>query len=204
MTLDTTVAKKWKSLTIMGGTSWGSGNTTAAAEFNFYHDPEAAASVFAKMPASLVPRIVTWETTLKGQFLGEKINFHPDQKTTKVIFLFENSLINFFQGKWLWERCKKMGIFSKPLFTNFCICDFAAAAVLVNEKAIKSSRIAPVAVATQFGIARGAMIIDNRPVEAQGVQTSNAGFSKAMIIDEIDMQLVQEMEGIQIGDSKVC
>ncbi|CAG5104371.1 Oidioi.mRNA.OKI2018_I69.chr1.g1220.t1.cds [Oikopleura dioica] len=105
MTLDTNVAKKWKSLTIMGGTSWGSGNTTAAAEFNFYHDPEAAASVFAKMPALLVPKIVTWETTLKGQFLGEKINFHPDQKTTK--------------GKWLWERCKKMGIFSKPLLPTF-------------------------------------------------------------------------------------
>lgn len=96
-----------------------------------------------------------------------------------------------------------MGIFSKPLFTNFCICDLAAATVLVNENVIKSSRIAPVAVATGSGIARGAMIIDNRPEAAQGVQTSNAGFSKAMIVDEIDMQLVQEMEGIQIGDAKV-
>jgi inosine-uridine nucleoside N-ribohydrolase len=59
-------------------------DVTAAAEFNFFHDPEAAASVFAKMPSSTIPAIVTWETTLKNLFLGEKINFHPEQKTFKV------------------------------------------------------------------------------------------------------------------------
>jgi len=186
MTLDPKCAEKWASLTIMGGTSWGQGNVTAAAEFNFFHDPEAAASVFSKMPSSIIPTIVTWETTLKNLFLGEKINFYPEQKT--------------FKGKWLWERCKGMGRFSEPLYSSFCICDLSAAAVMTEEKVVKSARVCQVAVESGSGITRGAMVIDNRPSAAPHVKSHKARFALAKIIDEIDMDLVHALDGIQLGD----
>ncbi|WP_309131965.1 nucleoside hydrolase [Brevibacterium sp.] len=44
---DADFAKNVRSLVIMGGSNNGRGNITAAAEFNFYVDPEAAATVFA-------------------------------------------------------------------------------------------------------------------------------------------------------------
>lgn len=45
--LDPSIAKLMKNVFVMGGTSYGKGNATASAEFNFHQDPEAAAVVFA-------------------------------------------------------------------------------------------------------------------------------------------------------------
>ena len=100
MTIDPNCAKKWRSLTIMGGTSWGRGNVTAAAEFNFFHDPEAAAAVFAKKPEELDTKIVTWEATREGTFKKEMINFHPHLATFKVLSLiFTFEIFNLILGK---------------------------------------------------------------------------------------------------------
>lgn len=53
---DTTFAGKVRSLTVMGGSNNGRGNITAAAEFNFYVDPEAAQVVLdAGFDLTIVP-----------------------------------------------------------------------------------------------------------------------------------------------------
>ncbi|MDQ7992698.1 MAG: nucleoside hydrolase [Propionicimonas sp.] len=56
---DPAFAARVKSLYVMGGSNNGRGNITAAAEFNFYVDPEAAQVVMDAGFADL--RIVTWD-----------------------------------------------------------------------------------------------------------------------------------------------
>lgn len=58
-----------KSLYVMGGSNNGRGNITAAAEFNFYVDPEAAKAVFA---AGFDVTVVPWDPlTLRHAVFGQ-------------------------------------------------------------------------------------------------------------------------------------
>ena len=60
--LDPELPKKYKELIVMGGAIYAQGNTpNASAEFNFYHDPEAAAIVFQNWENIT---LLSWETTL--------------------------------------------------------------------------------------------------------------------------------------------
>ncbi len=61
--IDPSVTGKLKDMVIMGGNSEGVGNTTMAAEFNFYADPEAAFVVLNKAACPLF--VVTWELCFK-------------------------------------------------------------------------------------------------------------------------------------------
>ncbi|MDO4613120.1 MAG: nucleoside hydrolase [Actinomycetaceae bacterium] len=56
---DRSFVERVKSVYIMGGSNNGRGNITAAAEFNFYVDPEAAQIVFEAGFANVV--VVTWD-----------------------------------------------------------------------------------------------------------------------------------------------
>ncbi|MDX2375975.1 nucleoside hydrolase [Microbacterium sp. LRZ72] len=68
---DRSIAQKVKRVFIMGGSNNAAGNITAAAEANFFHDPEAAAIVFAAgFPITLVP----WDVTMtQGVFTLEQL-----------------------------------------------------------------------------------------------------------------------------------
>ena len=57
-------------IVVMGGAVTAPGNVTAAAEFNFFVDPEAAAAVLAAgLPIDLVPLDVTRQVVLRGPAL---------------------------------------------------------------------------------------------------------------------------------------
>src|SRR5882672_527360 len=58
-------------LTIMGGTLYGRGNVTPAAEFNIFSDPEAAAIVFA---AGIDATVVPWEPCRTHLLMGAEID----------------------------------------------------------------------------------------------------------------------------------
>ena len=61
--LDPDLPQKYKELIVMGGAIYAQGNTpNTSAEFNFYHDPEAAAIVFDAW-ANIT--LLSWETTVK-------------------------------------------------------------------------------------------------------------------------------------------
>ena len=65
---DPSFAQNVRSLTIMGGSNNGRGNITAAAEFNFYVDPEAARTVFE---AGYQITVVPWDRlTLRDAVFG--------------------------------------------------------------------------------------------------------------------------------------
>ncbi|GAA1073265.1 nucleoside hydrolase [Nocardiopsis metallicus] len=67
---DPAFAGNVKSLYVMGGSNNGRGNITAAAEFNFYVDPEAAKAVFA---AGFDITVVPWDPlTLRQAVFGQE------------------------------------------------------------------------------------------------------------------------------------
>lgn len=68
--LDPSLPDKYKELVVMGGTIRGTGNTTTAAEFNFYADPEAVAVVLDTWPGL---SLASWETTMAYPFAGERL-----------------------------------------------------------------------------------------------------------------------------------
>lgn len=68
--LDPELPKKYKDLVVMGGAIYAQGNTpNTSAEFNFYHDPEAAAIVFDTWSDIT---LLSWETTV-AHMLDEDI-----------------------------------------------------------------------------------------------------------------------------------
>ncbi|GAA4076641.1 nucleoside hydrolase [Nonomuraea soli] len=63
-------ARNVKTLYVMGGSNNGRGNITAAAEFNFYVDPEAAKTVFA---AGFDVTVIPWDPlTLRQAVFGQE------------------------------------------------------------------------------------------------------------------------------------
>ena len=67
---DPDFARNVKALYVMGGSNNGRGNITAAAEFNFYVDPEAAKTVF---DAGFAVTVVPWDPlTLRQAVFGEE------------------------------------------------------------------------------------------------------------------------------------
>lgn len=62
--MDPLLASRFRSLTVMGGSVFGKGNSSMSAEFNFHCDPEAAYVTFQHFPSTSRPLVVVpWETT---------------------------------------------------------------------------------------------------------------------------------------------
>lgn len=81
--LDPALPTKYKRLVVMGGTIHGSGNITAAAEFNIYTDPEAAAIVFAAWPGLT---LISWETTIEHSISPAQVDILMALDTPRARF----------------------------------------------------------------------------------------------------------------------
>jgi inosine-uridine nucleoside N-ribohydrolase len=80
---------------IMGGAVAVPGNVTAAAEFNFYEDPEAAAAVFRSgLPLELVPLDATQQVTLRRERLAAALA-RGTPRVARFIDHFTNHLFTF-------------------------------------------------------------------------------------------------------------
>lgn len=134
-------------LTVMGGTVYGRGNTTPAAEFNIFADPEAAAAVFR---AGIDTVVVPWEPCVTHFLEGPEVD--------RLFAAVEDSRHKVFSQA-LVRHARKTGVVrGRP--DHFRFVDPLAAAVVIDPEIVTRSMRASVDVVLAPGIARGMTIVD--------------------------------------------
>lgn len=134
-------------LTIMGATVYGRGNTTPAAEFNIYADPEAAAIVFG---ADLETLVAPWEPCVTHFMTGDEVDALLAEIPESPEKRFSAALVDH-------ARRTTIG-YGGPDHFRF-VDPLAIAAVIEPEIVTKSIR-ASVDVSLAPGITRGMTVVD--------------------------------------------
>jgi purine nucleosidase/non-specific riboncleoside hydrolase len=134
-------------LTIMGATLYGRGNTTPAAEFNIYADPEAASVVFG---AEIDTIVVPWEPCVAHFLTGAEVEAIFDAVPASPAKAFSQALAKH-------ARETTMGYGGADVFQ---FVDPFAAAVVIDPTIVTKSLSASLDVALAPGIARGMTVVD--------------------------------------------
>jgi len=155
-------------VTIMGGTVYGRGNTTPAAEFNIFADPEAAQIVFA---ADLSIRVVPWEPCMSHAITGAQVDAlfadlpeTPVRRFSKALADHARRTIEGYGGG-----------------DNFRFVDPLAAAVVIAPEIVTRSVSACVCVALGSGLTRGMTVVD---------PSGRLGTPKAELVEKADLEKV--------------
>lgn len=162
--IDRDLPRTARSLWIMGGCDNSVGNITAAAEYNFYVDPEAAAIV---LDAGFDITLVTWTVTLEGALWSAE--------QLAAIERLGTPLSRFFTilDRPNLEFNDSVGIVGSTH------PDSLTAMLLVEPELIVGSRQARVRVETASDLTRGYSLVDDRP---------ERGAPNARVIDAVDAE----------------
>ena len=160
--LDRELSKKVKHLWIMGGCDNSVGNVTAAAEYNFYVDPDAADIV---LQAGFATTIVTWTLTLAQAWWDE-------QQIARIAEI-PTSLAEFF----LVLDAPTTAHNASVGVAGSSHPDSLTAMLIVEPELIRRSSDAFVAVETTSELTRGYSLMDHR---------ADRSLPNARIIDEVD------------------
>ena len=155
-------------LTIMGGTVYGRGNTTPAAEFNIYADPEAAHIV---LTAGIDTILVPWETCVAHFMSGTRVDELFDKTPKLQLRDFSQALVNHYRG----VRKKRQA----P--DNMLYVDPLAAAVVLDPSIVTKQIVASSAVELAGSLTRGATLVD---------PTGRLGTPKIAFVEEVDLAKV--------------
>ena len=152
-------AKKLERIMLMGGSASG-GNVTAAAEFNVWHDPEAAHIVFnSGLPVTMYGLDVFYDLRVDQEHVRTL------REAGSVSANFAADLIEF--------RLQSLG-------SEMCLGDYGAVASLLHPGLIES-KVMNVVVDTSQGPGRGQTICDARP-EAPELYDFRAGKECTVIL----------------------
>lgn len=164
--LDPAIINGIGQLTIMGGTVYGRGNSTPAAEFNIYADPEAAGIVFG---ADIDTLVAPWEACVVHKMSGEEVDGlfggipeSPQKAFSAALARHARQTIAGYGGG-----------------DNFRFVDPLAAAAVIDPTIITKSVRASVDVALAPGIARGMTIVD---------PSGRLGTPMVTLIEEVKME----------------
>lgn len=153
-------------LTIMGGTVYGRGNSTPAAEFNIYADPEAAAIVFG---ADIDTLVAPWEACVVHSLSGAEVDAlltaapdGPQKAFSAALARHARQVIAGYGGG-----------------DNFRFVDPLAAAAVLDPAIITKSIRASVDVALAPGITRGMTVVD---------PSGRLGTPMVTLIEEVRME----------------
>lgn len=157
-------------MTVMGGSLFGRGNITPAAEFNIYSDPEAAATVLSTETGGQIT-IIPWEPCLAHTISGAKVDTlfaalpdGPTQTFSHALADHARSVIASFGGS-----------------DHVRFVDTLAAAVVLDPSIITKSVEASVDIALAPGITRGMMVVD---------PSGRLGTPKVRLVEEVDLERV--------------
>ena len=148
---DSSIIEKVKHCYVMGGTSDGSGNVSAAAEYNIWVDPEAAKLVF---DSGMKITMVGWDNSYKYAMLKEdEMSLLKSLKTKYADFSvdIQKTLIDL--------------TFRTYGFYGFDLPDPITMAIALDNKIIEESQQLDVIVDTRDGLTRGQTIVDYFGVE---------------------------------------
>ena len=143
---DPSISTKIEHCYVMGGTSDGSGNVSAAAEYNIWVDPEAAQIVFN---SGLAITMVGWDNSYKYAMLKDKeINELKSLKTKYADFCvdIQKTLIEL--------------TYASYGFYGFDLPDPITMAIALDNDIILESQQLHVLVDVRNGITRGQTIVD--------------------------------------------
>ena len=176
---DPGAARRLKRLVVMGGGVRELGNVTAAAEFNFYTDPEAARIVLRSgAPVTLVGLDVTHRACVREGDLGAL----EALSTPRARFALQ--LLRFVM-----ERHRRLG--GPPVFV---LHDPLAAGVAL-EPGLVRTRALPVDVETRGELTRGMLVADRRVEWAPALRGSGPSVDVALEVDaeRFVRQFMQEL-----------
>ncbi len=145
--LDPAIVAGIGQLTIMGGTLYGRGNTTPAAEFNICADPEAAAVVFG---AAIETLVVPWEPCTT-HFI--------DGAATDALFAGLPGTPATVFARALADHARRVSV-GRGVGDVLRFVDPLAAAVVIDPGLMTASVTASVDVALAPGITRGMTVVD--------------------------------------------
>jgi len=145
--IDPGLAAKAGSLFRMGRTITGQGNCTAAAEYNWFYDPEAVDKVVSAGFHRMV--IVPWETTADAPIPWDSIAEWQREASGPAAKFFQDMLV-MLQSK------------APPGDLGFCSSDALALCCCVHPPVMAASEDRNVAVECKGEHTRGACVVDRR------------------------------------------
>ena len=158
-------------LTIMGGNVYGRGNTTPAAEFNIYADPEAAHVV---LTAGIETVVIPWEPCTTHFMEGARVDALFDGIPASDLSDFSQALAS---------HARQNGI-RRGNPDRFLYVDPLAAAVVLDPTMVTKSITASSSVELAPGLTRGMTLVD---------PSGRLGTPKITFVEEVDIAKVDAL-----------